>query len=478
MTDIAYLVMSDLHFGAANSVLSSLQPGDPDRIRYVDPTTASPVATSLVDCLRSLSATNRNGPPTLIFAGDVLDLALSADDIAAAVFSLFVKDAFDPARPAVRPEQVIYLPGNHDHHLWEAARETQYVRYVSRLSADDSLEPAWHGTKMLPAPDDEVVSSPLMAALLRRATGSDTKVAVAYPNLALHSDATGKTIAVHHGHFTEAIYTLMSKLKDLMFPEQRHTGAVDSWEWEAENFAWIDFMWGTLGRSGDVGEDVGVVYAELESRACVDHYIHNVVEGLVAKQHLPGLLHVLKHPETKALTMLIDWVAAHRSGSERSSPAAPLTEAGWAGLRSYLEGPLARQVKGELHTETIPEDFSFVFGHTHKPFLDRREYAGYPRPILLANTGGWVVDRSTTYPSHGGSAVLISDELDMAAIRMFAQTEDHQPSAITVQGDSPWADELRQRLDLSAEPWASLAAHAARAVTERHQLAAAYEHQY
>ncbi len=51
--------------------------------------------------LRSLSATNRDGPPTLILAGDVLDVALSADDIAAAVFSLFAAEAFDPVNPTV-----------------------------------------------------------------------------------------------------------------------------------------------------------------------------------------------------------------------------------------------------------------------------------------------------------------------------------------------------------------------------------------
>jgi hypothetical protein len=478
VTDIAYVVLSDLHFGAANSVLSRLEPGDVNQIRAVDPNAPSPVATCLADCLRSLSAMNGAEPPTLILAGDVLDLALSSDDIAAAVFSLFAANIFNPVNPAVRPDRVVYLPGNHDHHLWETARETQYVSYISTLRPGDRLEAAWHSTKMFPAPDAQDVSSPLMEALLRRATGSDIEVAVAYPNLAMHSETTGRTVAVHHGHFTEAIYTLMSKLKDLMFPDQRQVGAVYPWEWEAENFAWIDFMWGTLGRSGDVGNDVGVVYAQMESRACVEHYIHNVVKGMVEKQHLPRLLHVLKHPETDGVSKLIDWVVSHRSGSERSSAAAPLSGSGWDGLRAYLEGPLARQTRSELHIDLLPEDFSFVFGHTHKPFLDRKEYLGYPGPVLLANTGGWVVDRSVPYPSHGGSAVLVSDDLEVAAIRMFAQTENHQPSPITIEGDSRWAEELGQRLDLSAEPWMSLAATAAQAVTERHQLAGAYESQY
>jgi hypothetical protein len=98
--------------------------------------------------------------------------------------------------------------------------------------------------------------------------------------------------------------------------------------------------------------------------------------------------------------------------------------------------------------------------------------------VLIANTGGWVVDRSDPLPSHGGSAVLISEELDVASINLFTQTADGRGSPITIEGNSPWADELRQVLDFGRQPWSSLAANSAQAVKERHALAYAYEHQY
>ena len=42
----------------------------------------------------------------------------------------------------------------------------------------------------------------------------------------------------------------MTTLKNLIFPklETRHPKI---WDLESENFAWIDFFWSTLGRSGE-----------------------------------------------------------------------------------------------------------------------------------------------------------------------------------------------------------------------------------
>ena len=64
-----------------------------------------------------------------------------------------------------------------------------------------------------------------------------------------------------HGHFTESIYKLMSQLRDILYPGQRQSLFEDIDRLEEENFAWIDFFWSTLGRSGQVGTDMGLIYA-------------------------------------------------------------------------------------------------------------------------------------------------------------------------------------------------------------------------
>ena len=46
----------------------------------------------------------------------------------------------------------------------------------------------------------------------------------------------------------------------------------------------------------------------------------------------------------------------------------------------------------------VGDDVGFIFGHTHKPFVLDRQLAGYPSPVRISNTGGWVVDTSTPAP--------------------------------------------------------------------------------
>ncbi len=96
------------------------------------PTTPTPLLVAGADALRTLIE-GQDHPPVLILAGDVLDLALSSDAIAATVpFEGFVDAAFGQT-PRLFADTVYYLPGNHDHHMWETAREAQYLRYLEEL---------------------------------------------------------------------------------------------------------------------------------------------------------------------------------------------------------------------------------------------------------------------------------------------------------------------------------------------------------
>src|SRR5262249_28889113 len=110
-----------------------------------------------------------------------------------------------------------------------------------------------------------------------RPGGEDVTVLVAYPNLALVTPDGGRCRVVSHGHFSEPIYMLMSQMRDLLFPDQRNPAGMTIAALEAENFAWIDFFWSTLGRSGEVGSDVGLVYADLSSSHDLDQLSANLV---------------------------------------------------------------------------------------------------------------------------------------------------------------------------------------------------------
>ena len=147
MPDIRYVCLSDMHLGAQNSLLTNLTPNNATS----DPSVASPVLTSLVECLRELLSHNE-GPekPTLILAGDVLELALTTDNVAAMAFERFVELILPPDKAKWLFKDIVYIPGNHDHHLWETARETQYVKYLQtpQQRPGEFLDIPWHATSM------------------------------------------------------------------------------------------------------------------------------------------------------------------------------------------------------------------------------------------------------------------------------------------------------------------------------------------
>jgi hypothetical protein len=482
MADIRYVILSDLHFGAQNSMLTALreQPATPvDTGFSADPHRPSPVLSGLIDALRQLTR-DQDRPPTLILAGDILDLALSPDEVAAMVFRLFAHLAFTEG-PPVFERLVHYVPGNHDHHLWEITREDQYVSYACAQSAGIDLVGPWHTTKLLPAAEDPPASSALLTGLMRSQAGAQgiegatgIEVGVSYPNLALRSPDGRRCLIVSHGHFTEPIYSLMSQLRDILYPGQRQAVPADIERLEAENFAWIDFLWGTLGRSGQVGADMGLIYADLTSPADIDTLVANLTAALIAKGKGPAWLH---GPERWALNAIFRREVNRVASSERGTPTVALTARGQAGLRAYLEGPVRGQVSREWGE--VPQEVTFVYGHTHKPFTDSWSVAGFPAPVRIFNSGGWVVDTAQPAPVQAGVAVLVSEELDAASLQFYRQRTG--PAPVPVQllpppgGEPPsaWHRELASRIDPAAQPWATLSESAAELEAQRHRLQAA-----
>src|SRR5262249_39734470 len=111
--DVRYICLSDLHFGAENSILTSLEAD-----LTVDVDRPSPAMTGLVECLESIVSRNedRRSRPRLILCGDVLELALADDNVAAMVFGLFARQILGPGSQLI-DETIYFVPGNHDHHL-------------------------------------------------------------------------------------------------------------------------------------------------------------------------------------------------------------------------------------------------------------------------------------------------------------------------------------------------------------------------
>ncbi len=279
-TDIRYVCLSDLHLGAELSLLTRMTPGG-----QVDPTQPSLVLVELMKCLRYLISLNQDQSrkPTLILLGDILELALANDNVAAMVFKRFLELAVKENGELLF-DKVYYIPGNHDHHLWESARETQYVQnYLAHTRPQDDLKIPWHTTNIFmdDDPNPPVPSFFLNGLVHRYDRLKNFNINTVYPNYGLRQGQ--RFVIFHHGHFVESIYQLMTTLKDLIFPLQQRPTEMKVWDLEAENFAWIDFFWSTLGRSGDWGKDVEIIYDKMLDETQFRTLVENLATGLAAK---------------------------------------------------------------------------------------------------------------------------------------------------------------------------------------------------
>ncbi|HET9255147.1 MAG TPA: hypothetical protein VFO16_08085 [Pseudonocardiaceae bacterium] len=471
MPDIRFVCLSDVHFGAENSILSRLVKDD----HIVDTTRASPVLDRLIAALATLIEANedKTRKPTLILNGDILELALASDNVALAVFELFLDRIFPADGEPLFDDTILYQVGNHDHHLWETARELQYANVVREFPAGTLLPIPWHATKLYYREDTRPVHSELLERVARRRSHRRRiNIRVSYPNMGIRS-ADGRTsIVFHHGHFVEPLYHLMTTLRDFIFPGRPLPTEV--WDIEAENFAWIDFFWSTLGRSGEVGEYVGLIYNMLQSKEAIEKLAGNLAAGITNAWIKNGKLAPLRWPIRRILTRVAKTVASRIAARERTNPQAALSHDAENGLTAYLRGPLIKQLVTEArhHDRRLPDQLKLVFGHTHKPFIGTRVVPGLAKPVRVFNTGGWVVDSLDVEPMYGASVVLIDENLEVACVRLYNQAADAADYRVRLDNglpaeQGPFYRRLSILIQADDEVWKSLSAAAAELVTER-----------
>jgi len=468
MSDIRYICISDLHLGADNSLLTHLG----HKIGEVEPHSASAVLKELAKCLRELVRHNRSPvKPTLILNGDLLELALAEDNVALMAFERFIELLFPSDSDHLIDRTIIFNPGNHDHHLWETARETQYVEFLEgkrSAKAHGELPSPWHTTKML---DPDLVNCHLLNAVISRhsyLTERGVHVGTVYPNLAFESSDGEKRVIFSHGHFVESVYMLMSAIGDFVFPSRKMPERI--WEVEAENFAWIDFFWSALGRSGAVGKDIEQVYDILLVPKARKDFIRQLARagGRHWFHQWPKLGEFLSLLFVPFISMQL----RHSGALEKRQPGEALTRHAIRGLKAYIEGPLAKQIQEECKDSTRAQT-TFVFGHTHKPFSASFQLEHFTAPVHVYNSGGWVVDTIQTESAHGGALVLADEDLNVVSVRMYNETKNHHRWPVkveTVDGrENPLSKHLVEIVNCEQEPWRSFSRVVAENVDVYHQ---------
>lgn len=442
---ITHVCLSDLHFGAETSLLTELDENYKPSLQQ-----CSPVLARLMACLRRvISEQQQTTPPTLVLLGDVLELALSETHEALMTFEKFLNLAFPEAGEDLFSREIVYVPGNHDHHLWEIARETHYLNYLNGLPAGAALGEEWHITRLYRNDAEDYPEQRLLTGLARRYPFlGDLRVSTAYPNMGLRSTDGLRSVIFSHGHFIEPLYTLVSQLKRMIFPQ--NPVADTMLELEQENFAWIDFFWSTMGRSGDAGKQVQQVYEKLASHNGREDLSKRLATGVV--ERFFGSDWLPDGAQRFALHKLFEAFLCRAGAHDRVNLEGPLGTDAKLGLVNYVGGPLLRQIAHESRHARMPEQVSVIFGHTHKPFEDWVSVSGLERPVEVFNTGGWVVDSVERQPLHGGAIVCVDDALRCASLRMYNESapgEAPGPIRVGALADNPLGEALARALSVA-----------------------------
>lgn len=438
MGNVRYVCLSDLHFGEDHSLFSNLSAAG-SKVDYSQP---SPVMVQFVNCLRTILPNKDNlEKRTLILNGDILELAFCEMNYGATIFKQFVK-LIMPRDSEALFDEIIFIPGNHDHHLWEIARETQYLEYLNRHPPKKALPRPWHTTSLFLEDEEHRIKAHLLTEVAREYL-KNRPIWIAYPNLALLNKDKSKCVAFHHGHFTENIYWLMSRIKTRLFGSSL---PIDVWKLEEENYAWIDFFWSALGRSGEAGRGLETIYDRLQDPKALEVITENMAH-LIADLLGGKVIEWLDH--LKIIKAILNLSVNGYWQTERSSVDDPLSEEAKRYLSVYLETPLRRHLadrllaedpatnklpkekKPSLYSVQVPET-TFVYGHTHKPFCDSIKFRHYEEPVHVYNTGGWVVDTSYPEPCHGGAIVLIDDNLETVLLKVYNESDNQEKCLVEI----------------------------------------------
>ncbi len=387
------LVISDLHLGEEDSILmeSSLE---------INRTYLGKVKEYLKKELGDSKVRY------LILLGDAMDLSLARRKQAFQAFRTFLEVFND-----LMDRGLIYLPGNHDHHMWVAIQEEAQV--FQKIRNGQTPEPYYHALcprldkNGLHLPKGIKIGQPygqktfLYKLLPKEAQEKGKDFLVAYPNIYIRLG--DRSLLLTHGHFFEAAWTLFTDV----FPRALREVGLEGLSFkklEQINSPFIEFGWYSLGQAGELGKLLEKIWDE----------IHNGRVGPVTNTVLDDLFDYL------------DEVISFEKENFFSSIKASALEAGsdvvLRGLKEALSTFLSRtfsKKKGrpgsfmrhhkkvlseektkvqrylELALPSCPDLNTLVFGHTHIPFHNGNlplDTPGGERRILCFNTGGWITD--------------------------------------------------------------------------------------
>jgi len=183
MKKLKMLALSDLHLGEPESVLFNSE----DRFNLIDIT---------IKKISELSKGNEkfnNGIEQLILIGDIVDLSVASDEEAYENIKVFLTSLLGK----VNIDKIVYIPGNHDHHLWVELLKKEYGK--------DNFQDCFPKIKV----DSSISNKEIFINNCLPSNYPSEKIEIYYPNYRFETDTA--FYFFDHGHlFAKALDKLTS----------------------------------------------------------------------------------------------------------------------------------------------------------------------------------------------------------------------------------------------------------------------------
>jgi len=371
--------ISDFHIGEKYGGISR-NPGHPDKYIRLNPSDPeSPhVRSEFIDFLKYCKTLKQKHGKTryLIILGDMWDMAMNNQEstftLSAKVFGQ-LKDLKQGLGIGDLFEEVIYVPGNHDHHFWEMIQERYWVterlekglaplempRVVS-FTLDASTGEIRHDPS---AEESRIPVQNLASPLL--GLDSSTPVHIAYPHIFLKKGPDDYALMTH-GHLFEPDWNMVT----IMFGDLMQKNGIPLTIRNIEMFNAIT----TDLHSYALGQTPPYEFWE----KIYDLHFNNKAPAEWQK----GIKEILK----AHLYVRKDITGEPQTGSRKYHDLEALQE-----QRGLVEHYLEQAQKEFLNSgERIT---SLIYGHTHVPSFGGtfEWYHGEQKsPVRIHNTGGWV----------------------------------------------------------------------------------------
>jgi predicted phosphodiesterase len=319
-------------------------------------------------------------PITLLVAGDFLDLSLAyARDAIVDLRALLVA-----LKSAVTVDEIAYVVGNHDHHLWSLHSENQ--RLLAPLRDGDLPQGGAMYRTTPPEGEPFTILHPIVDQIFN--TGTITRITAAYPSYA--RDLPGGTrLYVTHGHLFGGLY---SEISDLL--AKRLAGLPHDRVAATVNHPIIELIYWHLGEIGEgLGADglVEEIYTDLQRGR--DGRLRPIVERLVSQLLPHGVLwRVIGGLERR---IIVDEAMAAIGKALESPRLSSVTAADrHAGVETTRAG-LVKWLDAIGWSKTQPT--IALYGHTHV----RDDYEIPGTDVHSYNLGTWLVEPNHDQPKTG-----------------------------------------------------------------------------